>query len=60
MKKAMAFMKKHPVYHATIHALGGLGLGIIIAHYFSDLNLMLWGIILIIVAVIGHIYAWIA
>jgi hypothetical protein len=31
MKKVTTFMKKHPAYHATLHGLGGIGLGIIIA-----------------------------
>lgn len=31
MKKASAFMKKHPAYTSTIHAIGGVGVGILIA-----------------------------
>lgn len=56
----MDFVKKHPAYNGTIHALGGLGLGFIIAHYFSGINLIIWGVILIIVSLAGHIYAWFA
>jgi hypothetical protein len=59
VKKVMDFAKKHPAYVGTIHALGGLGVGFIIAHYFSGMNLVLWGVILIVVSLMGHLYMWI-
>jgi len=56
----MNFAKKHPAYVGTIHALGGLGVGFILAHYFPGMNLILWGIILAVVSLVGHVYMWIA
>jgi hypothetical protein len=60
VKKVIDFVKKHPTYNGTIHALGGLGVGFVIAYYFSGMNLILWGVILIIIAGVGHIYMLIA
>jgi len=58
MKKAMHFMKKHPAYNGTIHALGGMGVGFLIANYMSGVNLVTFGVILIVFSLIGHLYVW--
>ncbi len=60
MKKAMAFMKKHPAYNSTIHAIGGIGIGILIASPVAGIHPVRWGIALLIVSLLGHIYAWFA
>lgn len=60
MKKAMDFVKKHPMYNATIHAVGALGVGFILVHYSPGINLVLWGVILIVLSAVGHLYMWIA
>lgn len=53
-------MKKHPAYVATIHAIGGMGIGILIASPVARSHPVLWGITLMVVSLIGHIYAWFA
>ncbi len=59
IKKATSFAKKHPVYVSTIHAIGGIGLGIIIAPLLATLNPTGWGLALIGISLIGHIYIWV-
>ncbi len=58
MKKALAFAKKHPVYIATIHAIGGIGVGIIIASPLAGTHPVRWGFAFIVVSLIGHLYVW--
>ena len=60
MKNAIAFMKKHPVYHATIHAIGGIAVGILIMYLFNLHNPLMWVIVLGLISVGGHLYAFIS
>ena len=60
MKKAMRFMKKHPTYTASIHAIGGVGIGMLIASPLAGVYPFRFGIVFIIIAALGHIYAWVA
>lgn len=60
MKKAMAFMKKYPAYTATIHFIGGVGIGVLIASPIAGTHPIRWGLILIAISILGHIYAWFA
>lgn len=39
----------------VIHVLGGVGLGLLLVAYFSLGNLMLWGWILVAIALVGHL-----
>lgn len=57
MENAIVFMKKHPVYHATIHSIGGVAVGILIMYIFNLQNPLLWVLILGAVSVGGHLYA---
>ena len=50
-------MKKHPAYNASVHALGGIGIGIIIASPIAGIHPVRWGIALLIVSLLGHVYA---
>lgn len=56
----MTFMKKHPAYVATIHAIGGVGIGILIASPVAGIHPVRWGIALLAISLIGHLYAWFA
>lgn len=60
MKKAMAYMKKHPAYVASIHAIGGMGIGILIASPVAGEHPVRWGLALMAISLLGHIYAWFA
>lgn len=58
MKNGIAFMKKHPVYHATIHAIGGVAVGILIMYAFNLQNPLMWVIVLASLSFAGHLYAF--
>ena len=60
MKKAMAFMKKHPKYNAIIHALGGVGVGILIAYPIAGIHPVRFGVAFLLVSALGHLYTWFA
>jgi hypothetical protein len=60
MKKGMAFMKKHPAYNATIHALGGVGIGVLIASPVAGIHPVRFGIVFLTVSILGHVYALVA
>ena len=53
-------MKKHPAYTATIHAIGGVGVGILIAHPIAGVHPVRFGLAFLLVSVLGHVYAWFA
>lgn len=57
MKNGIAFMKKHPVYHATIHAIGGIAVGILVMSVFNLKNPLIWVLILGSISIGGHLYA---
>lgn len=48
---------KYPVYVASIHAIGGLGVGILIARPYVSHPVRV-GLVLIAVAVLGHIFLY--
>ncbi len=58
--QAMEYFKKHPVYLASVHFIGGVGLGILIAHPVFSPHPVRWGVAFIGLAAIGHLYAWIS
>lgn len=60
MKKVMAFAKKHPAYIASIHALGGIGIGILVASPIAGIHPVRWGIAFLVLSMLGHVYMWFA
>ncbi len=60
MKKVMAFAKKHPAYIGTIHALGGIGIGILIASPIAGVHPIRWGVAFLVLSILGHLYMWFA
>lgn len=53
-----SYFKRYPAYNALVHAIGGIGLGILLTHTVVDPHTMRWGLGLIVIAVLGHIYPW--
>jgi len=41
--------------YGIVHMLGGVGLGFLLVAYFGLANLMLWGWVLVAVALVGHL-----
>ncbi len=60
MKKAKDFMKKHPEYNAAVHAIGGVGIGLLIAYPVAGIHPVRWGVAFLILSILGHLYAWFA
>ena len=60
MKKGIAFMKKYPAYNATIHAIGGIGIGILIASPVAGIHPVRFGLAFLVVSALGHAYAMFA
>ena len=60
MKKANKFFGKHSAYNATVHAVGGIGVGILIASPVAGVHPVHWGVALLILCLLGHVYAWFA
>ena len=56
MKKVYTYFSKHPAYCASVHFLGGVGLGILLTHTLIDPHTMRWGLGLIALAILGHLY----
>ena len=55
-KKVLAYLKSHVEYNALIHALGGVGLGIIIASPFAFPHPVRWGLFFFTLSLAGHLY----
>lgn len=57
MEKATVYFKKHPAYNSTVHALGGIGIGIIIASPVAGIHPVRIGVTFLILSFLGHLYA---
>ncbi len=60
MKKATSYFKKHIAYTSLIHVIGGIGIGMLIASPVAGTHPIRWGIALLAVSLLGHLYAWFA
>lgn len=49
------YFSKHVHYNAIVHAIGGIGIGILIARPFAGVHPMRWGVALLVVALLGHL-----
>ena len=58
MKKGMTFLKKNPAYNATIHAIGGVGIGILIASPVAGVHPIRFGVAFLVISILGHAYAF--
>lgn len=56
-KKINSFFGKHVLFNSTIHFIGGVGLGILITYPLIGQHPVRWGVTLIIIALLGHLYA---
>ncbi|HVZ67599.1 MAG TPA: hypothetical protein VG917_05070 [Patescibacteria group bacterium] len=58
MKKAEKYFSKNPAYNAAVHALGGIGLGILLTHLAFDPHPVRWAALFIGLALLGHYLAY--
>ncbi len=56
LKDTVKYFKNHPTYNAVVHALGGIGVGILIAHPLIGIHPIRWGIIFLALSLLGHFY----
>ena len=56
--KIEKYFSKHPIYNALIHALGGIGIGALLTNTWFNPHPIRFGILFLILAGIGHIYAY--
>ena len=60
MKKGLAFMKKHPAYNAMVHAVGGIGIGVLITYPLVGVHPVRIAIVFIVLSLLGLLYAMFA
>jgi hypothetical protein len=60
MGKATAYFRKHIIYTAFVHLIGGIGIGVLITYPLAGIHPVRWGIIFLVIALLGHLYAWLA
>lgn len=60
MEKATSYFKKHIAYTSLVHAIGGIGIGILIASPVAGIHPVRFGIALLAISLLGHLYAWFA
>lgn len=41
-----------------IHAVGGVGVGFLLASYVAIPNLIMWGWVLVVLSAVGHLIGW--
>jgi hypothetical protein len=58
MKNGMDYFKKHTMFHGLVHGIGGIGIGILIARPIADAHPVRYGVIFLLVALLGHLYAF--
>lgn len=56
LKKIENYFKKHPMFNAAVHATAGLGVGILITYPLVGEHPVKWGLTLLGLAVLGHLY----
>lgn len=56
-KQTFSYFKKHPVYTALVHLVGGIGLGFLLAYPIAQVHPVRYGIALLVVSLLGHLYA---
>ena len=55
-RQLVAHAKKHPHYNAIIHGFVGAGLGVLATHTVFDPHPLRWGLILLAIGLLGHLY----
>ncbi|MDO8620979.1 MAG: hypothetical protein Q7R31_01725 [Candidatus Levybacteria bacterium] len=56
-KKITNYFKKHVTYNSFVHAVGGIGIGVLIASPIVGIHPLRWGLGLIGLSLLGHLYA---
>lgn len=59
-KKVRTYFVKNVDYNSLVHLVGGIGIGILIASPFAFPHPVRWGVALIVLSLLGHLYPLIA
>lgn len=55
-KKIKDYFKKYPLYNSSVHVLIGMGIGILITYPFVGSHPVRWGLSVLVVGLVGHLY----
>ncbi len=56
-KRITSYFKKHVAYNSFVHVVGGMGIGVLIASPIVGIHPLRWGLGLIGLSLLGHLYA---
>lgn len=56
-KRITSYFKKHVTYNSFVHVVGGMGIGVLIASPIVGIHPLRWGLGLIGLSLLGHLYA---
>lgn len=51
------YFKNHTMYNSFVHAVGGVGVGILITYPLIGEHPIRWGVGLLALSILGHLYA---
>ena len=57
-KNSEKYFSRHPYTNALVHLVGGVGVGILITYPMVGTHPVRWGVTLIALAFIGHVYSY--
>lgn len=57
-RKLLVYFSRHPLHNALVHILVGMGLGILLTYPLVGRHPLRWGIALLVLGVLGHL--WVA
>lgn len=49
------YLSKYPRYNAVVHAVGGIGVGVLIARPLVGTHPVRWGLMLLVLSVLAHL-----
>ncbi len=55
-KQISQYLKNHVIYNAAIHALAGIGIGMLLTYPLAGSHPIRWGLGLLALGVLGHLY----
>ncbi len=56
VKRIYSYFSKHPRYNSLIHVVAGIGIGILLTHPMIDPHTIRWGLGLLVLGFLGHLY----
>lgn len=56
LKQIKTYFKAHPTYNSFVHILIGIGLGVLLTHPVFGGHTLRWGVGLVVLGLLGHLY----